>query len=311
MDVLACKPIDASTSTPFLSLAAKLGQSIDSGEVATGLFVHWPGNESEAYRDLRIATSWGLALGRFWKIHEYFTEGQQPYHHYRGRATDGSRQWLEGAVDAKQLDPLSGAATAFRQMIQAEVETTFKTLAAIALPTVAQESAEKAFCQSVRAEWVDADHATSCLVVNPHSSPQRCAIKMDRHPAKHPAVFSASRGDDGRYDVTVDVPAFGFVTLTPAKQEPKRPWFFQRRKIASGYQLENEFMQVSISERSGGIKGVYSGGGRGNRFAMRLVYVDDGMKAFKRSLRYADPIIAGAAIQRVDRGNRSQRVDRF
>ncbi len=153
LDVLACKPIDASTSTPFLSLAAKLGQSIDSGEVATGLFVHWPGNESDAYRDLRIAASWGLALGRFWKIDEYFTEGQQPFHHYRGRATDGSRQWLEGSVHAKQSDPLSAAATAFQQMIQSEVASTFKTLAAIALPTVAPESADGRFAKAFERNW--------------------------------------------------------------------------------------------------------------------------------------------------------------
>ncbi len=279
LDVLACKPIDAAASSPFLALAYKLGQSIDSGEVATGLFVHWPNAESDAYRDLRAAASWGLALGRFWKIDDYFTEGQQPYHHYRGRATDGSRQWLESTVAEGRADALVGAATAYRTMVQTEVERSFNTLAAIALPSVAPESTTEAFCASLRALATDDERADALLVINPHSSPQRSAVRMDRHPEPQPAVFAASPGVDGRYDVTVDVPAMGFVMLTPAKQKPKRGWFFQRRKIASSYQLENEFMQIQLSERTGGIKGVYSGGGRGNRFAMRLVYVEDSKSA--------------------------------
>src|SRR5690606_32950311 len=80
LDVLVARPIDASQSHGFLALAPDLGQSIDSGEIATALLVHWPDSHSDAYLDLKRAASWGLVLGRFWKIDDYFRDGERPFH---------------------------------------------------------------------------------------------------------------------------------------------------------------------------------------------------------------------------------------
>ena len=44
------------------------------------------------------------------------------------------------------------------------------------------------------------------------------------------------------------------------------------RPIAESGHLQNEFMEVALSDESGGISGVYSGAIRGNRFSFRLVH---------------------------------------
>ncbi|MGV3484976.1 MAG: hypothetical protein ACO1RT_11215 [Planctomycetaceae bacterium] len=307
LDVLVSKPIDGSRSDAFLSLAVRLGQAIDGGEIATALIVHWPGTESDAYRDLRRAASWGLALGRFWKIDEFFRDGQRPYHHYRGRADDGASQWLPAAIRAPGESPLATAAAKYRSLVTAEASQSVEALADLVNPVPPQsptcasapasaheiasldehpprfspvdenfEDAAEDFCMRMSVTIAKPPgNDQSCLVINPHSSPTRIALRMDASPAPNKAVFGASVGVDGRYDVTVDVPAHGFVTLQPATTPAKKRWFASRRRIATHSMLVNEFMQVEISPESGGIKGVYSGSGRGNRYSLRLIHAND------------------------------------
>jgi hypothetical protein len=302
LDVLVSKPIDGSRSESFLSLGVRLGQAIDNGEVATALVAHWPGTDCDAYRDLRLATTWGLALGKFWKIDDFFRDGQRPYHHYRGRADDGATQWLTAVSQANTTEPLRKAAQAYREVIANEAARSIMTLADLVNPQTASPSrapargiaaldenprsltpsnplvhdAGEQFCGRMSAPLCSAQNSGgSCLIINPHSSATRIAVRMDAYPATHEAVFGASAGIDGRFDVTVDVPAHGFVTLQPAATKPKKRWFAGLRKIATDSLLVNEFMQVEISAQSGGIKGVYSGATRGNRFSLRLVHVND------------------------------------
>lgn len=284
IDVLVSKPIDGSRSDSFLSLAVRLGQSIDSGEVATALVVHWPGTESDAYVDLRRAASWGLAMGRFWKIDEYFRDGQHPYHHYRGRSDDGASQWLSSSVSAGTKQPLSNAANAYRNLLAQEAASTISTLANLINPLAVQSQplsstnddanvAGETFCSRLGGSPSSVPKQGR-LVVNPQSTATRTAISMDAPPVMTDSVYGASIGVDGRYDVTVDVPAHGFVMIQPSATPLKRRWFAPRKKIATSGMLVNEFMQVELSPASGGIKGVYSSG-RGNRYSLRLVHVND------------------------------------
>lgn len=322
LDVLVAKPIDGSQSSSFLSLAIRLGQAIDSGEIATALIVHWPGAESDAYLDLRKAASWGLALGRFWKVDEFFRDGQRPYHHYRGHADDGAAQWLPSVVAAKERSPLTAAGHAYRERVNDEAAQAISALADLVKPLGApaapsqatqtsiahsksmpqsiatldenprsmepsdeeNEDAAEAFCERLSACPVKSGGgkpasgnpaSQGCIVINPHSAATRIALRMDRSPAPNEFVFGSSVGVDGKYDVTVDVPAHGFVALQPSPTPPRKKWFGGKRRIAKDAMLINEFMQVEVSTKSGGIMGVYSGAGRGNRYSLRLVHVND------------------------------------
>ena len=288
LDVLVAKPIDGSQSSSFLSLAVRLGQAIDSGEIATALIVHWPGHESDAYLDLRRAASWGLALGRFWKIDDFFRDGQRPYHHYRGHADDGAAQWLTSAVQSEAASHLANAASQYRDLIAAEASQSISTLANLIKPmdqsavpvNESGDEAAEAFCgrlsaSPVKAGLTDSAKLHGCVIINSHSAPTRVAIRMRSAPVSNEFVFGASIGSDGLCDVTVDVPAHGFVSLQPSSTPPRKRWFSGRKKIATNGLLANEFMQVEITPKSGGIMGVYSGSTRGNRYSLRLVHVND------------------------------------
>ncbi len=290
MDVLVSKPIDGSRSDAFLALSVGLGKAIDSGEIAAALFAHWPGAECDAYRDLRRAASWGLALGRFWKIDEFFRDGQRPYHHFRGHADDGASQWLGESVRSRTPAPLTNAASMFRGLIGAEATQAMVTLANLVNPNTPQNTppslgdaisnemnaAAIDFCTRLKASPAkSSDPGQGCLIINPHSTATRVALRMDSPPVVNEFVFGLSTNVDGKFDVTVDVPAHGFVTLHPTSSPPRKRWFSGRRRIANESLLVNEFMQAEISPANGGIKGVYSGSGRGNRYSLRLVHVDE------------------------------------
>lgn len=326
LDVLVARPIDAAGSIDFLGLAPKLGQSIDSGEIATALLVHWPDTESDAYRDLRRAASWGLALGRFRKIDDYFAAGERPFHHFRGRADEGAGNWLARVVADNLADPLSSAARGYLRQVVGEAADTVATLASLVAPqqAVGDRSVEGSPQQSLAAAAASlctalggkplasgaaAAGAKGVLVVNPYPMGQRVQASLPGGPrvpksrssalphhgdVEPRPIFGASRGPDGRCDVTADVAAGGFLFVDGSGSLPRRSWFRRSRRLAEGTRLSNEFMEVEISPKTGGVQGIYSGKQRGNRFSLRLVHRGVGATATADGELEFDPMVADA-----------------
>lgn len=311
LDALVAKPIDASGAAGLLALGPNLGQAIDSGEIATALLVHWPGQQSDTYADLRRAAGWGLALGRFWKLEEYFSEGERPFHHYRGRADEGAGDWLTRQVASGRPDPLSSAGRAYRRQVTSEAVAAIDAMTTIAsgrLPDgtnvghlddapAALEQAAGQLCVALGGELEAATHGQGSepvaprqrFLVNPHSIGLRANVRMAGGPpaavlskigrrgsrsAGGPQLFAWTRGDGGHCDVAVDVAGGGFCFLDGSHPPPRRRWLQRRSRLAVGNRLVNEFMEVEISPDSGGVMGVYSGTQRGNRYSMRLAYCE-------------------------------------
>lgn len=301
LDALVARPIDASGSVDFLGLAPRLGQSIDSGEIATALLVHWPDSESEAYQDLRRAASWGLALGRFWKLDDYFSEGERPFHHFRGRADEGAGNWLSRTVAEGQADPLAQAGNRYLEELSLETAAAIETLASLvnarspgdsesaANPAAALEQASHRLATALGGQVAGpgSDPSTSrgVLIINPHPIGQRVATRLAGGPQVATSgktgagaasgarpIFAASGSPAGGCDVTADVAGGSFLAVAGSQPVPTGSWFRRARRLAQGTRLENEFMEVEISPTTGGIQGLYSGAQRGNRFSLRLVH---------------------------------------
>ncbi|MEM9645340.1 MAG: hypothetical protein AAF989_10125 [Planctomycetota bacterium] len=133
LEALTARPIDATCDASFLNLMSKLGESIDSGEIATALLVHWPGQSCDSFDDLRLAAAWSLALGKFWRLDEYFTDGEHPYHH-GDPSTLGSdaAEAFETRVASGVLDPVSSLAATVRRSVLRESTSRLDALAGLA-----------------------------------------------------------------------------------------------------------------------------------------------------------------------------------
>jgi alpha-mannosidase len=306
IQALTAKPIDAGSDASFLDLGARLGEAIDSGEIATALLVHWPGGECESFADLKTAASWSLALGRFWKLDDYFTDGEHPYHHGTARALSPEASiTLTHQVDKNAAHPLSSVTTAFRDCVASETARCLRGMTGLVagkpigldgadqLKSIAIEFARTSGAQPSSAE------ATSVLCINPQGAGCRETIRLAGAPPASSKHIYATSSERSESVISLDVPAYGFARAETGKEARKRKSLIGRlfssgKQIAEGHSLSNKFMEAVISPKTGGIQGVYSGAVRGNRLSLRLVqvcsHVDDEKSADDGAQMVADKV---------------------
>ena len=288
LEALTAKPIDASSDAAFLNLGAKLGEAIDSGEIATALLVHWPGQACDSFGDLQRVASWSLSLGRFWKLDDYFVEGEHPYHHGNlPAASPDAADWLDSLIDSGAKQPIESAARHFVDQLEAEKNNLLLGMTKMtsgqvengAMPD--QDEPGRSLAEAMGLTVSQTADEGDLLLLNPHSNGVRVRTTTSAPPpAPAPHIFSTSR-EGSLTETTVDVPACGFVIVRPGESKHassgnslkrlRKKLLGSGKTIAENQLLQNEFMEITLSEDSGGISGIYSGGSRGNRFSMRIV----------------------------------------
>ncbi|MEM6777287.1 MAG: hypothetical protein AAF670_06495 [Planctomycetota bacterium] len=231
IEALTAKPIDADDDASFLTLGTRLGESIDGGEIATGLLVHWPGGGCESFHDLRRAATWTLALGKFWTLEDYFSVGEHPYHHGHVSAlspdtsglADRSSAEMEAELETTSQQQWASHFNAMRCLVQRDVLE--DPTVANALPmapsdvrTSAVNLAEAIGFQVTKEGVVRGDDGTDIasthLIVNPSSPAARCPVSMSGRPVDPGREVFATARNGLRTDLILDVPAFGFGWVT-------------------------------------------------------------------------------------------------
>ncbi len=300
LEALVAKPIDAANDAEFLRLGATLGSAVDAGDVATALLVHWPGQSCSSFDDLRRAADWGLALGKFWTLGRYFSEGEKPYHSFQAETIAADGHWLTAQVERSAAEPLNTAALRFRQQLDDERNDLFNALADLVTGTAA--NANKATNADTAANANDpdrkghsrngsqrlvaalaasggasqADGKPTTALLNPYSVPLRVPATLSGHPPQakqHPQLFAAHPTEPGQCVALVDVPSLGFATIAPGTQPLRRGWFSKPPQLAEGQSLSNEFLDAVIGD-DGSVASVHSGPVRGNRFSLQLCHFD-------------------------------------
>ncbi len=306
IEALTAKPIDASSDASFLTLGTRLGESIDRGEISTGLFVHWPGDTCQGFEDLKVVASWSLCLGKFWKLDDYFIEGEHPYHHGESvMVSPHSSKLLSDRVNEGTTDPISSLSGAYFDAVSREqsdllvgmsslVFGTFEDQGEIHSESVGEDRSIKnvkaatRFAKAVGAK-LSGDSASlnpslpmqgDSLIVNPSSVGVRCDVAISGQLAGQPEHLFASSRTKTVTQATVDLPACGFVRLATSDQKLAGGPSLRKRlrqtlmggpkPLAEKDRLQNEFMEVNFSPKTGAVMGVYSGS-RGNRFSLRLI----------------------------------------
>lgn len=283
IEALTAKPIDAASDASFLGLGARLGEAIDSGEIATALLAHWPGQSCEAFDDLKRVASWSLSLGKFWKLDDYFTDGEHPYHHGTlSAASPTASQLLTEAVEAKRPDPISSIGDAFRENVDREQQRTLLGMTELVTgQPIREDDLPEGFAAAIGLDVSSEASPKAMLLVNAHSTGVRASVTLEGGAPTAAKHLYAANAEGKTTTSTVDIPACGFVVVQSGSSGSVTNESFGKRlrgklfggpkPIAESGRMQNEFMEVAISATSGGISGVYSGGSRGNRFSMRLV----------------------------------------
>lgn len=294
IEALTAKPLDADDDAAFLTLATRLGEAIDGGEIATALMAHWPGPGCDSFQDVRRAATWTLALGKFWKIDEYFTDGERPYHHGQDPSATSSSQ-----TSANAADVLSRSVALARQLARQECFNLRGMLALVVPSTVVDEEIQSTDATELRRRIVeamgfsldlgsqaDAPTGGGVALINAHHPATREIVSVSGKISKKADSVFYVANEGSRSRIVADVPAWGFCivgspsgSVTTERGPDSLNWIQKlgrslRRppgKILDGHRLSNEFMEVAISPEHGGVNGVYSGRGRGNRFSSRLV----------------------------------------
>ncbi len=293
IQTLTAKPIDATNDAAFLTLGTRLGESIDSGEIATGLFVRWPGHQSDSFEDLLRVASWCLVLGRFWNIDNYFLKGEKPYHHEPATSSTGAAaDAFSERVAHGYYDPISSLVKQTQASIRNQTDANFRAMAALAssktISTVDRVELAGEVASAIGFK-ISKDPSNLCIV-NASTCPVRLNTEILGSAAKEEHVYSVT-GNGNRSIVTIDVPAMGFSVVRNESSGNSSGRSLVRRlseivqktskPCAVDGILQNAFVEAAIDPTSGGIKGVYSGATRGNRFSMRLVAVSSENKKSK------------------------------
>ncbi|MCM2370082.1 hypothetical protein [Aporhodopirellula aestuarii] len=292
VEALTAKPIDADDESSFLTLSTRLGEAIDRGEIATALMVHWPGGGCDSFHDVRRAASWSLCLGRFWRLDEYFVDGERPYHH--GSSPKATPSAAETIADVARRR------SRLQEDLRTQAERNLRGFAALVDPSCVLNQSDASSPPNglqqriVSALGFESDAAASgssaaaenMLLLHPAHPAARTSVHVAGNVSPNAgSVFHANSSGNGT-DLIVDVPAWGYAVVgaavkrqasddagksTSTLQKLTRWFTGGSRRIITENRLSNEFMEVSINPEHGGIEGVYSGPGRGNRFSTRIL----------------------------------------
>src|SRR6185437_16114922 len=108
-----------------------------------------------------------------------------------------------------------------------------------------------------------------CLVINPCSFVRRMGVEgteLSGPPTIERPVYAADE-HAGEQHAVVDVPAFGFVHLTPGKAAPRDK---KALLLAEDNVLRNEFFEAIINPTTGSLAAIHEYKSRGNRFSQQL-----------------------------------------
>ena len=250
LEALTAKPMDASSDASFLTLGTRLGESIDRGEISTGLFAHWPEDSCQGFEDLKRVASWSLCLGKFWKIDDYFLEGEHPYHHGESQMVSphSSRQ-LSDQVSAGAANPISQLADEFSHAISSEQAALFAGMSELVSGKVLSVDSESSlgaekntaltesidnsrfanaasqFAEAIgatlatassgaKSEAAEIASARDLLVVNPVSVGVRSEVVLAGNLSDSSEHIYAADFASGVTRATIDTPGCGFVRMS-------------------------------------------------------------------------------------------------
>ena len=305
------KPRDAANSGALLGLGKFIGEALDSAHHATVVFVHWPDRVCESFQDLLRTCQYGPLLGAFNTASDYFDGFFDPGYaerftddEYRSRTlTDLARQavtnpfsrvvnywknhyelgWLYGLTTMSTVVDSDKRGLAYQSRLEQlgilmdlnDGSMDFKESESLKYQDMCDEANHEVRSGlgqqlGVRSSPVAND---AVVIVNPLSFPRRLHLRLEGFqtgPRKSEGPIVVADSSEAGSDLVVDLPAMGSVVVAPSegRADPLR----KDPPMIDGLCLRNEFFEVKVDEKTGGILSLNRHQKRGNLLTQRLSY---------------------------------------
>ncbi len=306
---LTSPPREAMDGGTWLRLSLDIGNSIDSAHLATMLLVHWPGQMHFAMQDLIVAHRYGPVFGKFETLSSYFNQVYDPGYGDSFSHADYRGNYLAGDLETKKPDPISRFVDYWQRHYQLQSLRALDVLNK-ASGCVPSESATDADIRELERQADAAtesntgslDHLIQTLktgtaesvfqklfgkgsrpsvqLLNTTGFPRRVSFSQatnspsTQRAYKLEKIYAAdsirTSSPDARQltDWVVDLPAMSseFVQTETSKTDP----LARHPAVVQGDVLQNEFCQLKIDRRTGGIRSLDRFDQRNNLLTQQL-----------------------------------------
>ena len=262
IDALGRLPLDAREPGSFLGFSQRLAESMDLDQVASLSIVHWPGQFSSWYDDLRRISRYAPVFGKFTTLEDFFEHTDSPGRLSKTEPDEYRSAYLKQAVAAGEANPLSRSIDQAAETAAIATANTLTCLAALLKGRRVQnnvdanstvDSAAQQLAHALGAKF-DGPVAGQ-LVLNPLTVARAAVVEV--------ATTS------GNQAVAVEVPAMGFAWVpadAPLQPRGRRGMV----PIAEDHRLANDLVEISIDPQTGGVRTVRDFRTRGNRLSQQL-----------------------------------------
>jgi alpha-mannosidase len=272
-----------------LAAIAALAATLKNDRGPTLVFARWLGSDAWWLEQWLRGNDYAPVLGRFQTLNDYFLNSTYPDNSTETRADEYSAPRLAaGGVDPigrwadrqrfRRRHEALGALLGMQQIAsggKSETPEGFSELAfgksdADSALAAMEKSAKETLAATVLA---GAEKRSGYLVVNPSGAPRRTRIVFpgERLGLKLDNTVRAVQVEKDRSGVALDLPGWGFAWI-PRSGEDVKDFPLDAPAIASGKRLRNEFVEVEIDSRTGGIRGLWDVLSGYSRLGQQLVH---------------------------------------
>jgi alpha-mannosidase len=305
LDATTRIPLAVDSAASFLRFPSRLAESMQQDQTAAIVWARWPEVRNPFWQDLERIHRQSAVLGRFVTFRQFFEQTDDSGRHARLQESEYLSPFLIQAVAAQERDPIGRFRRHFARRSKFDAARQYDALAAIvgrqpvglanhrsledglesAGPDLPAGDATQHADLDERLESFLEHSAGSLaqkfltggtgepgyLILNPLAFDRTVTVELPKIETP-PPVQAPIRGiqfDSARRQVTVDVPACGYVWIRSRNPKPDRPRP-PKAAMSEGRMIRNEFIEVHINEATGGIARIKQFGRQPNRLSQQL-----------------------------------------
>ena len=304
IDAFSRIPLASDSAASMLRFPNRMSESMDHDQTAAVAFAAWPELRSPWLDDLRRMSKYAPVLGRFATFRDFFDAGDMPGKMVEYKAAEYLTPNLVMAVAREEPNAISRHLDYWRRRAQFESLEWCQNLTGLLRHGTIDPDTHAGLQEAVEAADPDAE-AEICeetdgvlaetggraplelagilaqqpgegagrLVINSLSFQRSVTVRWpDDLPLPEAAdPIRARQADDRQRAVVIDVPGCGFAWIPAGPTNEIRPPV-GKTPMAEELLLRNDYLEVVLSEVTGGIGQIRSYGRGGNRMSQQLAY---------------------------------------